>query len=250
MPLTLAGEVTLDPSAPDPAVVWTMTEAVQAFVGDPLFDLVGAVGQERVLGHLTLTGRAIASSRAADRLVVNGLALPRSRDDGGTDLELPTVDDVRGADFTLWFWLVRSLTRLVVVPRRNELFRLKSVRDAMDLTTPREALRARLPGSVQVGEPRPTDLDAARRAADRAFRNRAERRLVLVAGERFADAAAVIRDALGGVDVQVEVITAADPAAAAQARIEAGEQLDGVLTDEASAPPVAELGGFAEMIPL
>jgi len=43
---------------------------------------------------------------------------------------------------------------------------------------------------------------------------------------------------------------AAESVAVARARIEAGEQLDGVLTDDTSIPPVAELGGFAEAIPL
>jgi hypothetical protein len=58
----------------------------------------------RVLCHLTLTGRAVA---ADDGRVVNGLAVGRPAADGTTELVLPTVDDVHGADFTMWFWLAQ-----------------------------------------------------------------------------------------------------------------------------------------------
>jgi hypothetical protein len=251
-PLTLAGDVTLGQFGGDPTVIWTVSAASRTFLLSRLFTLLDEFKRaDRVLCHLTLTGSAIADSDRPDRRVVNGRALGRPRGDGGTDLELPTVDDVRGADFTLWFWLVPpTIEELVMVPRRAGLFQFKTVRDTIDLAVPRDQLRGRIPDGTRVGEGRELDLDGARQAADRAFRYRAERRLVIVTDERYAGAASVIGDALGQVDVLVEVISAADPVAVARARVEAGEQLDGVLTDNASIKPITDLGGFTEAIPL
>ena len=76
------------------------------------------------------------------------------------------------------------------------------------------------------------------------------RRLVLIVDERYADAAAVLRDALSQVRVEVELIPAADPVAAVRDRIQANEQLDAVLTDDASTLPITDLGGFGKAIPL
>jgi hypothetical protein len=73
---------------------------------------------------------------------------------------------------------------------------------------------------------------------------------VVVADERYADAAAVTRDALQQIGIDLVVIPAADPVAAARARTAAGEQLDGVVTDDASTVPITDLGGFEDPIPL
>jgi hypothetical protein len=62
---------------------------------------------DRVRCRLTLNGRALTAKDHPDRLL-NGLALTRPRPDGTTEVVLPTVDDVRGADFTFWFWIERA----------------------------------------------------------------------------------------------------------------------------------------------
>ncbi|MGH4024795.1 MAG: DUF6519 domain-containing protein [Pseudonocardiaceae bacterium] len=248
-PMTLAADIALD-TTDAPTVTWTPTPEVQGFLTERLFAGLTQLGLENlVLAHLTLTGRALADSDGPDRQVLNGLALGRPRADG-TALELPTVDDVRGADFTLWFKLVPGGIILVIVPARAGLFRLKSVRDAVTLAVPGEQLRAVLAPQVRVQREQP-DPDAARRSADRAFNgSRPERRLVVVVDERYADAATALRDALGRIDVNLEVISSADPATAAQERINAGDQLDGVLTTSDNAGPIADLGSFSDPIPL
>jgi hypothetical protein len=58
----------------------------------------------RLRCRLTLNGRALTADKHPDRLL-NGLALTRPRPDGTTEVILPTVNDVRGADFTFWFWI-------------------------------------------------------------------------------------------------------------------------------------------------
>ena len=72
----------------------------------------------------------------------------------------------------------------------------------------------------------------------------------MIVDERYADAAAVLRDALSQIRVEVELITTADPAAAVRDRTQAKEQLDAVLTDDASTLPITDLGGFGKVIPL
>ena len=244
-PLTLAGPV----SPQEQAIVWSPTPAVRAWLMNRLFANLIEFGRgDRVLCHLTLAGRAIADRE--QRLHVNGLALGRLRPDGGTDMVLPTVDDVHAADFTMWFWLVRILNPLIIVPRREGLLRMKSLRDAFTLALPRDELRARLPAEVHMAPGVEPDPDAARRAADRAFRDRPDRRVVLIADERLADATSVLRDSLSELDIQIEVITAPDPAAAARERIDAGEQFDGVLTMEDHVEETSALGGFGEAIRL
>jgi hypothetical protein len=247
VPLTLAGAVALGDVAGDPAVTWTPTTG-SADLLTRLLTMMSELNRgDRALCHLTLTGRAIA---ADDGRVVNGLAVGKPGAGGLTELGLPTVDDVHGADFTLWFWLVESLVNFIALPTRSGLLRLKPVRDLIDLTLPRDALRDRLRAGVRVTERREPDLETAERAASRGFRNGIARKLVVVAGERYADAAAVLRDALRQVRVEVEVITAADPVAAVRDRIQAKEQLDAVLTDDASTLPITDLGGFGKAIPL
>jgi hypothetical protein len=249
-PLALAAHVALGDVNGEPAITWRPTAGSSDFVTRLLTMMSEFHRGDRALCHLALTGRAVADSDGPDRRVVNGLALGGPGDDGRTEMVLPTVDDVRGADFTMWFWLVAALINLVVVPRRSGLLRLKGVRDAIDLSLPRDELRAHLPAGVQVAENREPDLAAAATAASHGFRNGVPRRLVVVADERYAEAAAVARDALQQIGIDLEVIPAADPVAAAQARTAAGEQLDGVVTDDASTVPITDLGGFTKPIPL
>jgi hypothetical protein len=250
MPLTLAGAVALGDVAGQPAITWTPTAGSADFLPRLLTMMAEFERGDRALCHLTLSGRAVADTADADRRVVNGLALGRPGAGGLTELDLPTGDDVHGADFTLWFWLVASLLNLVVLPTRTGLLRLKTVRDAVDLSLPRDEVQARLRAGVRVAEGRERDLAAAERAASHGFRNGVGRRLVVVADERYADAAAVARDALHELGIELEVIPAADPVAVVRARTAAGEQLDGVLTDNASTTPVHDLGGFDKPIPL
>jgi Family of unknown function (DUF6519) len=58
--------------------------------------------KDPVLARLTVLGRAV-KSKEGDRWL-NGLALGRL-DGNRIDLDLPSVDDVHAADFTMWFWL-------------------------------------------------------------------------------------------------------------------------------------------------
>lgn len=243
-PLALAGLVT----ASGEAVVWSPTTAIRVFLVERLFAMLEQLRRgDRVLPP-DPDRAAIADSRERDRRMANGLTLGMPRDDGGTDMELPSIDDVRGADFTLWSRLVRSIIGLVVVPARTGLLRLKTARDALGPALPRAEL-SHLPAGVQVA-PGDPDPYTARRLADRAFRDRPQRRLVFVVDERYTDAAEVIREALGGLDVELELIDAAEPAAAAQARRGDGEPLGGVLTRDAAAETVTGLGGFTEAIEL
>jgi hypothetical protein len=76
------------------------------------------------------------------------------------------------------------------------------------------------------------------------------RHLVLVVDERFADAAGLLRDALGAAGVELELIMSPDPGGAARARIEASQQLDAALTDENSIGPITDIGGFGDVISL
>ncbi|MFI0975414.1 DUF6519 domain-containing protein [Streptomyces sp. NPDC021093] len=250
MPLTLAGQVTAQ--AEGAAVLWEPNGPTSLFLMERLFPALGRFDPlDRVLCHLTLTGRAIADSRAADRRVVNGLTLGLPGPGNRTDMELPSIDDVTGADFTMWFWLVRELPSPVVLPTRSGLLRLKSARDALTLSLRRTELLASLPAGVPLSPEAPEpDPDAALRAADRAFRGRPERRLVLVVDERYVEAATVLGESLGGLNTEVELIVTAEPAVTVRERRDAGEELDGVLTDERSAAPVQGLGGFTEAIGL
>ncbi|MGW2888157.1 DUF6519 domain-containing protein [Streptomyces griseoruber] len=70
----------------------------------PMMVRVGKELPTRLRCRLTLNGRALTAQGHPDRLL-NGLALTRPRADGTIEVLLPTVDDVRGADFTFWFWI-------------------------------------------------------------------------------------------------------------------------------------------------
>lgn len=200
-----------------------------------------------VLGHLTLTGRAVVDATDPSR-VVNGLALARPGDTG-TAWALPTVDEVRGAAVVQWFRLVPSIVNLLLVPAREGLLRMKSIRDMIDLAVPRTDLQTRLRPGALVDRSRTVDLDAARRAANSGFRDGAARLPVLVVDERYGRAAEVIVSALGGIEVEVELVGGGtDPVATTRDRIAAGQQLDAVLADDTA--PITDLGGFREVVPL
>jgi hypothetical protein len=252
VPLVLAGEVShllVDGDGePHSAVVWTPSEATGGFLGR-LFTRLQELAVTRVLGRVTLTGWAVAGAgdRAGEN--VNGRAFGRSRD-GRIDLGLPTGDDVAGADFSLWFWLMADVDQLVLVPRRLGLFRRPPVRTLVRAAVPRGELRSRLPQGFRVRAEPPMDPGELRSSADRVFRNGAPRRLVLVVDEDYREAAEILADVLGGVDVELELVVAADPVDVARTRIEAGEDLDGVLTDSFSVAQVRAVSGFGEEFPL
>jgi hypothetical protein len=65
---------------------------------------------DRVLCQLTVDGRAVRHAEHPER-ILNGLTLTAPRSDGGTDIVLPSTDDVRGADFRMWFWMDLSQLR-------------------------------------------------------------------------------------------------------------------------------------------
>ncbi|MER6556443.1 DUF6519 domain-containing protein [Streptomyces sp. NPDC001027] len=76
----------------------------------------------RLRCRLTLNGRALTAAGHPDRLL-NGLARTRPRPDGTVEVRLPTVDDVRGADFTFWFWInIPSLEGAFDVSRFDKNF--------------------------------------------------------------------------------------------------------------------------------
>jgi hypothetical protein len=106
-------------SADDRSVVWRPVDDTVRFL-QRVVPLAGRFGMERVLAHVTLLGNVVASARDK-RLFVNGRAFGALRPDGTTALELPSVDDVHGADFTMWFWLAgtdQKPPRIVVRPER------------------------------------------------------------------------------------------------------------------------------------
>jgi hypothetical protein len=152
---------------------------------------------------------------------------------------------------TQWNLLVPRITDIVLVPHRKGKLDLLSGRDMLAHTIPRDIVRAVVPAGVRIREEPDQDRAVARRAAGNAFRNGAQRRLVLVVAEPYADAAHAIAGALTDfVGVSLEVVAAADPAAEAGNRIATRQQVDGVLTDGASAAAVTALPDFPEAYPL
>ncbi|WP_051798277.1 DUF6519 domain-containing protein [Catenuloplanes japonicus] len=100
-PLTIAATVSTDGRD----LRWTPSAAFAAWLPRTVLDAARRGHDTRMLGRLTVIGRAVRHADHPAR-VLNGLALSRFRpSDNGTDLVLPTVDDVRGADFTMWFWI-------------------------------------------------------------------------------------------------------------------------------------------------
>jgi uncharacterized protein DUF6519 len=216
IPLTLAGKIAADNLGGRPAVTWTPAPSCKALLQGLFGVLADARADDKVLCHLALDAR------------VTG-----------------------GAGYTQWNWLVDSIMRLVLVPNQRRKLQLSSGREMLAHTLPRDAIRTAVHAGVHINDEPAQDPGTARRAAGNAFRNKADRQLVLVAAQPYAAAARAIADALAdAVQVRLEVIATADPAAEASNRIAAGQPVDGVLTDETSAPAITALPDFSEVYPL
>ncbi len=213
VPLTLAGQVAVDGTQ---ALTWVPTQSSPALLDRVFSRLTAARAGDQVLCHLALDGRATG-----------------------------------GAGYTQWNKLVASKADLMLVPHRRGKLQLPSAREMVAHTMPRDAVRAVVPAGVHVKDEPAQDPGTARRAAGNAFRNGADRRLVLVVAEPYAAAARALADALAdAVQVRLEIIATADPAAEAGNRIAAGQPVDGILTDDASAAAVTALPDFPEAYPL
>jgi hypothetical protein len=216
MPLTLAGQADVGATGGSPEVTWTAGASSQALLGRLFGVLDTAKAGDRVLCRLALDGRATG-----------------------------------GRGYAQWNWLVLSVMRLMLVPHRNGKLSLPSGRQMVARAIPRDAVRAAVRTGVKLSDEPSQDPGQVRRAAGNAFRNGADRRLVLVAAEPYAAAAGVIAAALAdAAQVAVEVIPAADPAAEASNRIAAGNPVDGILTDDAGLSAVTALPDFPEAYPL
>lgn len=83
-------------------LVWTPASKVVPFL-ERLLAVATGNGLQRVLTRITVLGNAVGS--AEGELFLNGRAFGKLLQDKRIALQLPTVDDVHGADFTMWFWL-------------------------------------------------------------------------------------------------------------------------------------------------
>ncbi|MER5795536.1 DUF6519 domain-containing protein [Streptomyces sp. NPDC001980] len=103
-PVTLAGRT----AVAGQQLTWEPAAPLHDWLQQLTIRLLDGALADRLYCRLTVCGRAVVHAADPER-VLNGLALGRIRpEDGGTDLLLPTVDDVRGADFTCWFWVQLS----------------------------------------------------------------------------------------------------------------------------------------------
>ena len=194
------------------AVTWTPTRSSPAL----LLRLFEKLADQEVLCHLALDGRATG-----------------------------------GAGYTQWNRLVAAKADLMLVPHRRGKLHLASGREMMAYTLPRDAIRAAVHAGVHISDEPAQDPGTARRAAGNAFRNKADRQLVLVAAEPYAAAASAIAAALANVvHVSLQVVVAADPAVEAGSRIAAGQPVDGILTDDAGVAAVTALPDFSDVYPL
>ncbi|MET0494521.1 MAG: DUF6519 domain-containing protein [Actinoplanes sp.] len=99
-PLVLAGTVEITGTE----LRWKPGEAL-ANLSRLLLQVVNRGLGTRVFCRLRLDGRSVRHADHPDQ-VLNGLTLTTVRpDDQGVDLVLPSTDDVRGADFTMWCWI-------------------------------------------------------------------------------------------------------------------------------------------------
>lgn len=100
-PLVLAGTVQVAGAelrwAPDGALAPGLTRMLLQVLNQQL--------GTRVFCRLTIEGRAVRHAEHPDR-ALNGLTTTTVRsEDQGIDVILPSLDDVRGADFTMWCWV-------------------------------------------------------------------------------------------------------------------------------------------------
>jgi hypothetical protein len=244
-PLTLAGRVAARDVGGNPALAWAPRHETAALLTTSLFPVLQKQkAGDQVLGRVTVSGRAVAAVGDPER-VLNGLALG-----GRAALRLPSIDDVRGADFELWFRLVARIGDLVLVPVKGSRLALKSAGDAIALAIPRDPFRASLPTGISARTGPAQDLVKARQAVDRVFRNGngAPRQLAVVAHERYADAMEMIRAALELLQVTVDVATTADPVTEVTTRRQDQKAVDGVLIDSSDLAVVRALPNMVEEV--
>lgn len=243
--LTLAGQVSAGDVGGHPAVAWAPRPETAALLTTSLFPVLQKQqAGDQVLGWVTLSGRAVAAAGGREG-VVNGLALG-----GPAALRVPSIDDVRGADFELWFRLVARIGDLLLVPVAGSRLALKSAVDAIALAVPRDAFRASLPAGISARTEPAQDLVKARQAVDRVFKNGNPRQFAMVAHERYADAMELIRAALEQLQVIVDVITTADPVTEVTTRRQDQKPVDGVLIDGSDLAAVQALPDMVEEVPL
>jgi hypothetical protein len=104
-------------------LIWTPATRVVPWL-DRLIAVATAHGLGRVLTRVTVLGNVLGS--AEQNLFLNGRAFGKLLDDGRIALQLPSVDDVHGADFSMWFWLEPEPVRppqLLVDPMALHFFR-------------------------------------------------------------------------------------------------------------------------------
>jgi hypothetical protein len=205
------------PAVPgDPAVGWSPSADATTFLtGLPA--KVSGVGRDKVRGHVRLAGSVLG----------------------------PGV-----ADFTRWFWLVQTVTALVIVPHSDGRLRLRSAQQVIALSVSRADLRAGLPAGVIVKDGT-VDLAEATRLKRFLF-NAANppRHLQLVVDQRYSGAGAAVKAGLALVDVDMDLIDDADPEAKAKAMLQNNDFVDGVLTDAVIAADFENAGGFLNSVAL
>jgi hypothetical protein len=243
--LTLAGQVAARDVGGEPAVAWAPRHETAALLTTSLFPVLEKQkAGDQVLGRVTLSGRAVAAVGAPEG-VVNGLALG-----GPAALQVPSIDDVRGADFELWFRLVARIGDLVLVPVKGSRLALKLAGDAIALAVPRDALRASLPTGISARTEPAQDLVKARQTIDRVFKNGNPRQFAVVAHERYAAAMEMMRAALEQLQVTVDVTTAADPVTEVTTRRQDQKPVDGVLIDSSDLAVTQALPDMVHEVPL
>jgi hypothetical protein len=122
--ITLGGDIEAD----DGGIVWRPDDAIRTFL--EVLMRVSLKFKQPILARLTVMGNVVASEDGERFL--NGRAFGRL-DDDRIDLDLPTVDDVHGADFRTWFWITR--VREAAQPRIEAgPSRLIFVRDGEELS--------------------------------------------------------------------------------------------------------------------
>jgi hypothetical protein len=111
-PLILAGRPTSD----NEVIFWNPTRETAEWLRNRLTQMMNQLNRgSRVLAHLTLKGNFIWADDNPD-LFLDGDVFGFERDEGNTDLRLPSGDSRRGGDFEMWFWVVPGQGLLLVPP--------------------------------------------------------------------------------------------------------------------------------------